>query len=58
MILLDALVADIIWEVIRFIIFACLIVGGVMIGKKLRDHTDAKKASQTGETIKSNESEI
>lgn len=58
MILLDALVVDVIWEIIRFIFMACLIVCGVLVGKKLRDHSDAKKALQTSETVKSNESEI
>ncbi len=46
MILLDALVSDIIFEAIRFVVLAAVMVAGVFVGKKLRDMSDAKKASK------------
>ena len=37
---------EIVYELIKFIIMLVLVVCGVLIGKKLRDITDARKAAK------------
>lgn len=46
MVLLDALVNDIGFEVVRFIILGACMVCGVLAGKKLRERTNAKKSTK------------
>ncbi|MDD6571957.1 MAG: hypothetical protein PUF12_06140 [Thermoflexaceae bacterium] len=49
MVLLNALVSDIVFEAVRFIILGACMVGGVFVGKKLRDASNAKKSANEKE---------
>lgn len=49
MVLLNALVTDIIFEAVRFVFIAAVMLVAIFAGKKLRDRSDAKKA-QEGQT--------
>lgn len=49
MVLLNALVSDLIFETVRFIVLAACMVGGVLVGKKLKDLSDAKKSAKENE---------
>lgn len=43
MVLLNALVVDIVFETVRLIFIAAVMICAIFLGKKLRDHSDAKK---------------
>lgn len=49
MVLLNALVTDLVFEVLRFIVLCACMVGGVFVGKKLKDASDAKKSANEKE---------
>ncbi len=49
MVLLNALVTDLVFETVRFIVLAACMVGGVLVGKKLKDASDAKKSANKNE---------
>ncbi len=46
MVVLQALVSDIVFEIVRFIVLGACMVGGVMVGKKLREASNAKKTAK------------
>lgn len=48
MILLNALVTDIVFEAVRFVFIAAVMLIAIFAGKKLRDRSDAKKAQDNG----------
>lgn len=46
MVMLHALVSDIVFEVVRFIVLGACMVAGVMVGRKLRMSSNAKKTAK------------
>ncbi|MGN0161230.1 MAG: hypothetical protein ACI4AQ_07580 [Lachnospiraceae bacterium] len=49
MVLLNALVSDIVFEAVRLVVLAACAVLGVLVGKKLKDSSDAKKSANKEE---------
>lgn len=46
MVMLHALVSDIVFEIVRFIVLGACMVAGVMVGRKLRASSNAKKTAK------------
>ncbi|MCM1467655.1 MAG: hypothetical protein NC086_05855 [Alistipes sp.] len=46
MIMLNALVNDIVFEILRFVLLGACMVAGVLVGKKLRASSNAKKTAK------------
>lgn len=46
MVLLNALAVDIVFEAVRLIVIAAVMLLAIYTGKKLRDRADAKKTSE------------
>lgn len=46
MVMLQALVSDIAFEIVRFIVMGACMVAGVLVGRKLRMSSNAKKAAK------------
>ena len=46
MVLMNALAGDIAFEFIRLVFLGACMVGGVFVGKKLRDASNAKKSAK------------
>lgn len=49
MVLMNALVSDIGFEIVRFIILGACMVAGVLAGRKLKDASNAKKSANEKE---------
>lgn len=49
MVLLNALVTDLVFETVRFVILAGCMVLGVFVGKKIKDFSDARKSAKENE---------
>ncbi len=49
MVLLNALVSDLVFETVRFLVLLGCMIGGVLVGKKLKDASDAKKSANESE---------
>lgn len=46
MVMLQALASDVVFEIVRFIIMGACMVGGVLVGRKLRESSNAKKTAK------------
>ncbi|MGN0515258.1 MAG: hypothetical protein ACI4GD_13365 [Lachnospiraceae bacterium] len=51
MVMLNALANDLIFEIIRFVILGACMVMGVLVGKKLREASNAKKTAKDTQEV-------